>query len=336
MIDVKKYFLISLSVILCLFLSGCGKSGESDVVKQLTQKIEKTKSYHVVGQLDIVSNEDNYQYDVDVSYEKENQFRVSLKNRTNNHEQIILKNTEGVYVLTPSLNKSFKFQSEWPYNNSQSYLLQNIVDDIKNDSNRTFQEENGNYIFTTKVNYSNNKDLTKQKVYIDSDLNINKVEVMNSNDQVQMKMQFTEIDLKANYDENYFTLKDNMKTSEQTDTSSTVSKIDSIVYPMYIPENTKLADQEKLATDNGERVILTFSGENPFMFVQETTKPSKDMVTIPMYGEPELITGTVAAVSDSSITWVSNGMEYYVVSDVLSNEQLLEIAKSVSSIPVSK
>ena len=127
-----------------------------------------------------------------------------------------------------------------------------------------------------------------------------------------------------------------MKTSEQTDTSSTVSKIDSIVYPMYIPENTKLADQEKLATDNGERVILTFSGENPFMFVQETTKPSKDMVTIPMYGEPELITGTVAAVSDSSITWVSNGMEYYVVSDVLSNEQLLEIAKSVSSIPVSK
>ena len=332
----KKYFLISISVMLCFLLSGCGKSGESDVVKQLTQKIEKTKSYHVTGQLEIMSNEDNYQYDVEVSYEKENQFRVSLKNKTNNHEQIILKNTDGVYVLTPSLNKSFKFQSEWPYNNSQSYLLQNIVEDIKNDSNRTFQEENGNYIFTTKVNYSNNKELTKQKVYIDKDLNVNKVEVMDNNDQVQMKMQFTEIDLKASYDENYFTLKDNMKTSEQNDTSSTVGKIDSIVYPMYIPNNTKLADQEKLSTDNGERVILTFSGENPFMFVQETTKPSKDMVTIPMYGEPELITGTVAAVSDSSVTWVSNGMEYYVVSDVLSNEQLLEIAKSVSTMPVSK
>jgi len=41
-----------------------------------------------------------------------NSLRVSLKNKTNNHEQIILKNSDGVYVLTPSLNKSFKFQSD--------------------------------------------------------------------------------------------------------------------------------------------------------------------------------------------------------------------------------
>ena len=32
-------------------------------------------------------------------------------------EQIILKNDEGVYVLSPNLNKSFKFQSKRPYNN---------------------------------------------------------------------------------------------------------------------------------------------------------------------------------------------------------------------------
>lgn len=54
----------------------------------------------------------------------------------NNHEQIILRNKDGVYVVTPSLNKSFKFQSEWPYNNSQVYLLQSIVDDIKDDEGK--------------------------------------------------------------------------------------------------------------------------------------------------------------------------------------------------------
>lgn len=57
-------------------------------------------AYQVTGDLNIYSNEDQYAYDVTVSYQKENQFRVLLKNKTNNHEQIILRNDEGVYVLT--------------------------------------------------------------------------------------------------------------------------------------------------------------------------------------------------------------------------------------------
>ena len=40
---------------------------------------------------------------------------------------------QSITVVTPSLNKSFKFQSDWPYNNSQSYLLESIADDIKED-----------------------------------------------------------------------------------------------------------------------------------------------------------------------------------------------------------
>ena len=89
------------------------------------------ESYYMKGNLSIISNEDNYLYDVEVSYEKENKFKVSLTNKVNNHTQIILRNDEGVFVLTPSLNKSFKFQSDWPYNNSQGYLLQSVIEDLK-------------------------------------------------------------------------------------------------------------------------------------------------------------------------------------------------------------
>ena len=56
-----------------------------------------------------------------------------------------------VLVVTPSLNKSFKFQSDWPYNNSQIYLLQPIIRDLKNDDKRTFEETKDGYIFTVKV-----------------------------------------------------------------------------------------------------------------------------------------------------------------------------------------
>ena len=131
----------------------------------------------------MINNEDTYLYDIDVSYEAEEKFRVSLKNKTNNHEQIILRNEEGVYVLTPSLNKSFKFQSEWPYNNSQSYLLQTLLKDITSDKDRIFKVNDKGYVITTKVNYSNNKDLIKQNIYIDKNLNITEVHVLNDKNQ---------------------------------------------------------------------------------------------------------------------------------------------------------
>ena len=48
--------------------------------------------------MEIVNNEDVYTYDVKVAYKKGDFYRVSLKNTSNNHEQIILKNSDGVYV----------------------------------------------------------------------------------------------------------------------------------------------------------------------------------------------------------------------------------------------
>ena len=329
-----KKILLYISTILCgLLLIGCGKYGEKDIIKDLSKKIDKTNGYYLNGELQIINNEDSYVYNVEVAYQKEDNFRVSLKNKTNNHEQIILKNNEGVYVLTPSLNKSFKFQSEWPYNNSQAYLLQTILKDIENDGEKTFEQVDDTYVFTTKVNYSNNSQLVKQKITLDKDLNPKSVVILNDKDEMQMQMTFNSIDYNATYDENYFTLQGNMKNVETETTSST---LDSIIYPMYIPENTQLSAQEKIAIENGERIILTFSGDSPFTIVQENARVAEEMLTIPMYGEPYIITDTVGALSDNSITWISNGIEFYVVSDKLNSEQLLEVANSINVTTVSK
>lgn len=331
----KKYLLCIIAIV-SIFMAGCGKKGEGDIVKQLTKKIENCKAYHLTGTLEMINNENSYLYDVDVAYQKDDNFRVSLKNQTNNHEQIILKNSEGVYVLTPSLNKSFKFQSEWPYNNSQSYLLHSILKDITDDSERKYEETEDGYVFITTVNYSNNPDLKRQKITLDKDLNIKTVEVMDSNSNMQIKMEFDGIDLKATYADNYFDLKENVNVAGTEEIITPVTKIEDIIYPMYIPENTSLTSQDTVVKADGERVILTFGGEKPFMLVQETVSRTEDLITIPVNGEPILFADTVGAKTDSSITWLSNGLEYYLVSDILTEEELVSIAKSVSALPVIK
>ena len=91
----------SIFVLICLLaLTGCMEKNKSSIMKDLANKIEKTKAYHLTGEMQIVNNEDKNLYDIDVSYQKDDQYRVSLKNKTNNHEQIILKNKDGVYVMT--------------------------------------------------------------------------------------------------------------------------------------------------------------------------------------------------------------------------------------------
>ncbi len=327
---------ICLFLCVCFLISGCGKYTVKDAEKDLENKINKLNGYNLTGEMEIINNDDVYKYDVDVSYSKSDKFRVSLKNKTNNHEQIILKNTEGVYVLTPTLNKSFKFQSDWPYNNSQVYLLQTLLSDIQNDSEKEFKETSDNYIFTTGVNYPNNSNLVKQKIYFDKKLNPTKVEVLNDNEDVLINMTFKKVDLKAEFKDNYFSLDNNMKVSKTDESVDMVSKIEEDVYPMYIPENTKLTDKEVVELDGGERVIMTFEGDNPFMLVQQTASVSDDLAIVSVMGDPYQMATSVAAVSDNMVSWISNGIEYYVVADNMSENELLSVANSISVLPVSK
>ncbi len=340
----KKIFL---GIFLCLiFLTGCGKKSEGDVLKSYTSAVEKAKSYYLNGKMELVNNEDVYTYDISVSYEADDNYKIELVNTVNNHEQVILRNSEGVYVVTPSLNKSFKFQSDWPYNNSQVYLLSSLLDDINNDEERVFETKDNEYVFTTRVNYPNSPKLEKQKIYFNANNLPTRVEVLDKDGNVEIKMVFNKIDLKANFNDTYFDLSSILDTevkeenneeqqNTETETKETAT-IDDIIYPMYLPTNTYLANQEKVKVDNGERLILTFAGDSSFVLVEETVSITNSPEIIPTYGEVELIGASLAVINDNSANWFSNGIEYYVVSDTMDSSEILEVAKSISVLPVGK
>ena len=329
---------------LFLIVCGCGKSTDKNLLKKLNKKIDDCEAYHLTGTLDIYRNEEKYTYKVDSSYMKGDLFKVNLINQNNNHEQIILKNKDGIFVITPSLNKSFKFQSDWPYNNSQIYLLQPIIKDLKNDKDITLKEENGIYVFTSKVDYSSEKDFKIQKVYIDNNKNISKVEILDDNDQIRMSLTVSNIDYNAKFEDDYFDASKYQRTldeenidkskNDKNSQESTTSKIEDIVYPMYVPVDTQLSGQDIVETTNGERVILTFSGESAFTVVQETLSDTDSLNYV--YGDPYLILDTVGSITDYSVSWISNGIEYSVMSDTMNVDELLTVAQSISVKAVGK
>ena len=140
----------------------------------------------------------------------------------------------------------------------------------------------------------------------------------------------------TNVNENKSTNESTKDKEDKTEETKQTSSIEDVIYPMYIPANTYLSNKEKVSKENGERLILTFDGENPFMLIEETVTYEKEHLIVPTYGELELMADAVAIVNDNSVNWIDNNIEYYVVSDKLSKSELLDIARSISVLPVSK
>lgn len=362
----KKVVLIMLSILL---LSGCGVKS-SDALKSFKDYNGKKETYELKGTMSIISNEDEFTYDISVGVKDSEYYKVTLVNKINDHEQVILKNDEGVYVVTPNLNKSFKFMSEWPKNSSQAYLIGALVDDVTKDSDAKIKEMNGGYTIDSKVNYPNNQKLDNETITVDKKFNIKKVEVKDSEGNILLTVEVTDINYNPKFNNTYFNLDElvtedkteDTKTNENqttennesttttteedcmkscTDTEencnetckieTTSNLLEDIIYPLYVPTDTYLSSKDTVSTDNGNRVILTFSGVDPFILVEEVAITNDEMNIIPVNGEPLLMGSTIGALSDNSIYWTSNGVDYYLTSNTLDNHEMMTIAESVTN-----
>ena len=380
----KKYILI-----LCMFLGLCGCGKSDNVVKKFQNKIEKADNYILKGNMSIVSNEDTFTYKVEASKSKEGYYKVSLINQTNNHEQVILKNKDGVYVVTPDLNKSFKFQSDWPNNGSQSYLIDVLLNDVVNDDKVHVEKD---YI-QCKVNYPNNNTLYSEKIYLDKDYGVKKVEVLDQDGNVKITLNVNSINYKAKFNDEYFSLeslisedevkdeqdnidnkdKKNTTTTKKQDgsetttttittkagdttTTNTTTKVQNeenndvkenntneentsnilkdIIYPLYVPQNTHLSTEDTISTDNGNRAILTFSGDSPFVLIEEVSRRFDELEIIPVNGDPLIMSDCIAALSNNSLYWTSNGVDYYLSSNSLDGKELMTIAEGLTGTSV--
>ena len=331
----KKIFLLIAFIFL---LTACKKNDVSDVIKKFSDDVSKTTSYHLVGNMDIIGDEEEFNYTFDVKYLKDDLYKVSLYNKNNNHEQIILKNKDGVYVITPELNKSFKFQSSWPNNSSQSYLLASLLKDINNDDNVKLKSDKATYTITALVNYPNNNELVKEDIIFDKDINIKKVIVYDNNNNKRIICTFNKVDLKANNSIDEFKLDEYIKkSSDISDTSKCDSSdcdkkaanlIDDIIYPLYLPNNTYLTSSEKIG--DGDRVILTFNGDKDFTIIEETALVSDDFEIKPVYGDPVMLNDVIGVMGDNSVRWFRGGINYYLTSGSLTSDEMATIASSMN------
>ncbi|GLI83534.1 outer membrane lipoprotein carrier protein LolA [Rossellomorea marisflavi] len=329
----KKLVVLVLAVLTVLMLAACGEKSKEDVTKDLKSKVEDLKGYKADAKMTLQVGEDPQTYEVEVWHNDPNYYRVSLKNEAKDQSQMILRNEEGVFVLTPALNKSFRFQSDWPSNSSQAYLYESLVKDVLEDKNATFKETKDHYVFNTKTRYQNNQMLPTQEITFNKkDLTPVSVNVMDSDKNSLVKVEFSKMDVKAAFDKKDFDMKKNMTGAQlEIPVSGNVEEKElSVLYPTDGISGSELVDEQEVATKDGKRVVLTYDGEKSFTIIQEQTTSVPTMtVSTSLQGEVVDLGFTVGAMTDQSITWTHDGVDYMLASKSLTQDEMVTIARSV-------
>lgn len=332
----KKIFCLIVSLLL---LTACGKNDAKSISKRFSDDVNNASSYKILAKMKIIGDEEEFNYNLNVMYLKDNYYKVTLTNANNNHEQIILRNNDGVYVITPSLNKSFKFDSSWPNNSSQAYLLGSLLNDINNDKKVQYKEEKGTYIITTKVNYPNNEELKKEDIYFNSKMNIIKVVVYDNDGNEKIIVEFDKVDLRANLKESDFNIEEYINNTnnneenkcEGSNCDKTTSNIlEDVIYPLYLPNDTFLTSSETINLENSKRVILTFAGKKDFTIIEEPAVKSEEFEISPVFGDPILLNDTLGVIESNSIRWTKGNISYYLTSNNLSSSEMAIIASSMN------
>ncbi|MEW4328916.1 outer membrane lipoprotein carrier protein LolA [Rossellomorea marisflavi] len=329
----KKLVVLVLAVLTVLMLAACGEKSKEDVTKDLKSKVEDLKGYKADAKMTLQVGEDPQTYEVEVWHNDPNYYRVSLKNEAKDQSQMILRNEEGVFVLTPALNKSFRFQSDWPSNSSQAYLYESLVKDVLEDKNATFKETKDHYVFNTKTRYQNNQMLPTQEITFNKkDLTPVSVNVMDSDKNSLVKVEFSKMDVKVAFDKKDFDMKKNMTGAQlEIPVSGNVEEKElSVLYPTDGISGSELVDEQEVATKDGKRVVLTYDGEKSFTIIQEQTTSVPTMtVSTSLQGEVVDLGFTVGAMTDQSITWTHDGVDYMLASKSLTQDEMVTIARSV-------
>jgi hypothetical protein len=150
-----------------------------------------------------------------------------------------------------------------------------------------------------------------------------------------VNLTFSNVKYNAKFDKNSFDMESNMSSAQyEIPTFSGDDKEFEVLYPTYTANLNLVNEKEVALGKNESKVVLSYaSGEEKksFTLMQQRNQAVESAARLTMpSGEPVDLGFTVGAMTDQSITWNYNGVDYFLASNSLDQDELMAIARSVS------
>ena len=310
----KKYMAIIAGVVIVIVGVVCFFMFKGSSLSSLVKSANEYNSYELVCNMEMLENDELKSYQVTSTYgklDKKDYYKVELYDKSLNQSQVIVRNEDGVFVLTPSLNQAFQFKSEWPNNSPKPYIYQSLLSFLKD--NKPEKVKDG-YLCNGKIAYENDDRVKSQEIKFDKQLKPVYVTVFDKDGTEVIKVTVT------SFKENKKLKKDDFKQDVIMKKSKTQYETTSASLPLYpVALMGSKLDHEKVSTiDETTNHILAASKQDK-VSVQQV---NADMI--------DLIDG-IAYKKDNQMTYVSSGIVCALYSNDLSQEEMIAVLSSMQA-----
>ncbi len=321
---IKIFCQLFILMLLCLSISACKQ--DDAPAESFPKIVSELKSYKMVGKLETNFPSGTKESIITTYYKAPNLYRVEIQNPNANETQIMIRNEKGVFVLIPSINKTFKVNTTWPGNNSYPYLLQSLSNDIVSDENIEFS--NNNNTLGIKAKLFNNKNLTQKITFNDANMPT-EVIIYDSNENVIMKYLVTSLDTNLDIDDSNFVASETLETLFTYYQENPIDYERYVTYPTYYPEGTSLEAETISGTSTDRLAIMKFSGTYNYTIVQEFISDIESAKVEYVNGDVMVFGGVFNFINENHIEFYENGIEYTIASN---DVEVLEMIKTLESL----
>lgn len=325
----KKLY-CGLICIMLFVITGCKNNLKgSNSIAEVVGYVSSLKSYELKGDMIIHRESKDVNVNVNVCYLEPSYYKVSFNNPTGN-EQLIVKNDDGVFVLTPALNKEFKFDSEWPLNSSNAYLLSGIINDIKTDNTAAF-EINGDLItISAKLANKNNTVATLKFVYNLKSNTPQRVALLDENNNEKIIMEIKEFNPNKQIDKSVFNHKliMNEKSNVNETTENKEEKPTVAITAGYVCDGSTL-DSTVVMQDI---TVLCYKGQTNYTIIVNKADDYLAGLIQEEYNSVEFLDAGLLMIGQNSSKFYIEDIEVSIYTQNMTTEELLAIAADITLI----
>ena len=316
----KMKKILGLILLGLVVLTGCKKNDNTDEVTKVTKYLSGLSSYSLESKMTINRPDKNVSLGVQVDYLSPNYYKVCFKGDS---EQLIIKNDSGVYVITPALNKEFRFDSDWPLNSSHAYLLEAINKDIKADKEAVGSKDGNLIVIEAKITHKTNQKLETMKYYCDQKLTPKKTVFLNDKKEEVVIVDFESFTPNSKLGKDNFNEKKYLGNQQEGPKEEETSLA---VTAGYVVDGCTL----KSSTTKEDVSILCYSGENAYTIVVSKVEVSDEVVAIDTYDNVEFLECGLGFLSSNTMKYYKGNYEITIFSDKLTIDDFINIASSIT------
>lgn len=326
----RPWYVVLISLlVLSLLLVGCGAQNQEAVLKDLTDLKQNLKSYESKATMTVTANNTQQKYYIETWYQSPNYYRIALGNDEKQITQVILRNDDGIFVVSPQLKKSFRFKGDWAENSGHVYLYHAAVDRVLQAQDKKFTSDKSSVSFSMKMEPENPLISTQRVTLKAGGYEPQQIALLDKEEKTVVTVDYSSFKTGVDFKKDAFTAEAAMAMAEDQATSKPVvagAKDFGVIEPRYVPAGAKLLEPQETQSS----ILLRYSGQDPFTIIEQrpAAKDSNLRVgqIVDLWGTPAVMTG--AEGDTRTLQWFHEGVEFSLTGKMTTGD-MVQVAQSM-------